>query len=79
MNKKTGLTGIGALILIAGVVVFSNPGQELRPSGSSQYPAARPLQKGDAAIPEHVFYDQVFNSILILKNAEGSQKRGGTR
>jgi hypothetical protein len=74
MNKKKYLAGVCSLLFIAGAIGFS---QGLRPSGSPQNPSARPLRKVDAAIPEHVFYEQVFNSIRTLKNAEDYREEAG--
>lgn len=77
MNRQIGFTGVGILILVATAIVVSSQGQKLRPSGSPQNPGARELQKGDPGVSESVFYEQVFSSISILKNAEDYREGAG--
>lgn len=77
MNKKSVLAGIPLLVLISGAIVFSTQEQELKPSGSPQNPTAWPLQKGEAGVPDHIFYDHVFNSILRLKNPQDYKNEAG--
>lgn len=70
MSKKTIWLGVSLIVLSAGAIGFSNQQEDRKTPGRPRNPAARPVERGSAVIPEHVFYDQMFSSILALKNAE---------
>jgi hypothetical protein len=70
MTKSRVLAGGFVFVLVATVVVIGVYAQASRHSGRARNPIQGPAPKADGSIPEHIFYEHLFNSLLTLKNID---------
>jgi hypothetical protein len=77
MKSKYVLTGMLILALVASAIVIGVYAQTPRQSGRPRNAIQGPIPKADGGIPEHIFYEHVFQSLVALKNIDDYKTQVG--